>query len=172
MTGFDESAVVAAVRRGDEEAFALLYRRFRPLVFRAALRIGGDADRAEDVVQETFLKVHAALADWRAEARLSTWIYRIAVNLALDERRRSARRPVLPLPEVVAPQVADLGHHERIDQAIAALPPRERAVFVLRHHEDLPLAEIAEVLGMALGTAKATLHHALIKLSASLKDLR
>lgn len=171
MDDMDEALLVAAVVRGDASAFALLYGRYRPLVFRAAQRISGDPDVAEDVVQETFLQVHAALPGWKPEARLSTWIYRIAVNEALDERRRARRRPGR-LSEVAAPSAPDRSMADRIAGAIAALPPRERAVFVLRHYEDLPLAEIASVLGIALGTAKATLHHALLKLADRLKDLR
>jgi RNA polymerase sigma-70 factor (ECF subfamily) len=175
MTG-KEAFMLAAARSGDREAFDALYRRFRPLVFRAAFRITGDAHEAEDVVQETFLQVHEALPQWRPEARLSTWIWRIAVNKALDERRRAKRRPAVAgeLPEPAAAEVAqpDATVAERIRAAIEALPPRERAVFVLRHYEDLPLAEVAEVLEVAVGTVKAALHHALVKLSGKLRDLR
>lgn len=173
MDVLDVDAAVAAARNGDRTAFEWLYRRFRPLVFRAAYRISGDAALAEDVVQETFLRVHAALPGWKPEAKLSTWIWRIAVNGALDERRRASRRAAVPLPDLVAPErTHDPALAERIRTAIESLPPRERAVFVLRHYEDLPLAEIAEVMGIALGTAKATLHHALGKLAERLKDLR
>ncbi len=171
MDATDDAAVVAAAGRGDKAAFALLYRRWRPLVFGVAFRITGDADVAEDVVQETFLQVHGALAAWRPEARLSTWIYRIAVNEAIDERRRSRRRPS-PLGDLPAPAPADRAVADRIAEAVASLPVREKAVFVLRHYENLPLAEVAEVLGIALGTVKATLHHALTKLADRLKDLR
>ncbi|KAF0240078.1 MAG: RNA polymerase sigma-70 factor ECF [Planctomycetota bacterium] len=131
MGTLDEAAMVADVLGGDPEAFARLFARFRPLVFSAAFRITGDADVAEDVVQETFLKIHGALRGFRPEARLSTWIYRIAVNAALDERRRAKRRPVtesrhdgpLPEPAWIAPEA---GAGDRIREAVAALPPRRR----------------------------------------------
>ncbi|MBI2924020.1 MAG: RNA polymerase sigma factor [Planctomycetes bacterium] len=173
----DEAIVLAAVQRGAPEALALLYGRFRPLVFSAAFRITGDANVAEDVVQETFLQVREALPRWRPQARLSTWIYRIAVNEALDEKRRSRRRPVPesgcaePIPERAAAP-SDPGVSDRIHDAVAQLPAREKAVFVLRHYEGMALAEIAEVLDVALGTVKATLHHALSKLADRLRDLR
>lgn len=177
MGTLDEATLVADVLGGNPEAFARLFSRFRPLVFSAAFRITGDADVAEDIVQETFLKVHAALRGFRPEARLSTWIYRIAVNEALDERRRAKRRPVaesrhdgpLPEPAWTAP---DAAAGERILEAVKSLPPREKAVFVLRHYEGLPVAEVAEVLEIAPGTVKAALHHALAKLAGKLGDLR
>lgn len=177
MGTMDEAIVLAAVQRGAPEALALLYERFRPLVFSAAFRITGDPHVAEDVVQETFLQVGEALPRWRPQARLSTWIYRIAVNEALDERRRARRRPVpesgcaerIPEKAVEAPEA---GVADRILEAVAQLPAREKAVFVLRHYEGLALAEIAEVLDVALGTVKATLHHALSKLADRLRDLR
>ncbi len=174
MSGGDEAMIAAAVRGGDPGAFSLLYGRYRPLVFSVAWRITGDTDVAEDVVQETFLQVSQALAAWRPEAKLSTWIYRIAVNAAIDERRRARRRPAAgPVPDrAVEHAVPDRAVGDRISRAVSSLPPRERAVFVLRHYEDLPLAEVADVLGIALGTVKATLHHAVAKLAESLKDLR
>lgn len=177
MGTLDEATLVAAVLGGNPEAFAQLYSRFRPLVFSAAFRITGDADVADDVVQETFLKVSAALPKFRPEARLSTWIYRIAVNEALDERRRAKRRPTPasghdgPLPEP-AWSAPDASAADRIREAVAGLPPREKAVFVLRHYEGLPVAEVAEVLEIAEGTVKATLHHALARLADRLRDLR
>lgn len=172
--GSGNEAMLAGARSGDREAFEALYRRFRPLVFSAAHRITGDAHEAEDVVQETFLEVHEALPRWRPEARVSTWIWRIAVNKALDERRRAKRRPVtgeVPEPAVEAAR-GDATVAERIREAVAGLPARERAVFVLRHYQEMPLAEVAEVLDVAVGTVKAALHHALAKLSARLRDLR
>lgn len=161
--------------------FPQLYSAYRPLVFSVALRITGDADVAEDIVQETFLQVHKALAGWKPQGKISTWIYRIAVNEAIDERRRARRRPrPTEVPDrAVDAAVPDLAVEPwqgqlagRIAAAIAGLPPRERAVFVLRHYEEMPLAEVAEVLGIALGTVKATLHHAVAKLAEELKDLR
>lgn len=177
MGTLDDATMVDAVLGGNPEAFARLFERFRPLVFSAAFRITGDADVAEDIVQETFLKIHAALPRFRPEARLSTWIYRIAVNEALDERRRARRRPLpesrhdgpLPEPAWTAP---DGSAGERILEAVASLPPREKAVFVLRHYEGLPVADVAEVLEIAEGTVKAALHHALAKLADRLRDLR
>lgn len=158
----------------DDGDFPHLFSAYRPLVFSVALRITGDADVAEDIVQETFLQVHKALAAWKPQGKISTWIYRIAVNEAIDERRRARRRPRPSevLDRAVEAVLPDRALEKRIAAAIAGLPPRERAVFVLRHYEEMPLAEVAEVLGIALGTVKATLHHAVARLAETLKDLR
>ena len=95
---FDESHLVSLARSGDLDAFGQLYRRHAPGVYNLVLRILGNPDDAEDVKQEVFLRAHRSLDSFRGNARFSTWIYRIATNLSLDELRK--RKPVVSVDQL------------------------------------------------------------------------
>jgi len=161
-------------RQGHLEAFGELVERYRVRIYNLAYRMLHSREEAEDVTQETFLNVYRSLGNFRGE-RLAPWIYKIASNLCLDHLRR--RRPSVSLDERsgedddTAREIADrtcvpedealaaaLG--EDIQRAIDSLPPKYRSVVVLRHIEDLPYEDIAEVLGVPLGTVKTRLFRA------------
>lgn len=172
----DDRDLLAALRRRDAQAFATLFDRYSDKIYRLAVGLLQDEMEAESVVQDAFLRLFEHLDSFEGRARVGTWLYRVAYNLAVDALRR--RRPLLALadePEddaVPAPAVlADwrqwpegvLTQAEiaaELDAAIAALPEKYRAVFLLREVEGLSTDETAEVIGLSRSAAKVRLHRA------------
>lgn len=182
MGGID----VLPAEGSDSDSFRALVEEHSPMVFRLAHRMTGSVPDAEDVVQETFLKAHRSLAGFHERARFGTWIYRIAVNAAIDVIRRrgrltAARRisdddpPVVetiastnPLPD----RLAMSGQIQRdVAAALSLLSPRERAAFVLRHMEGMPIEGIAQVLKIGPNAVKQTVFRAVQKLRRELAPL-
>lgn len=160
--------------QGDSEALGPLMERHHVRLYRIALSYLRNPDDARDVVQEAFVRVFEHARRWRGDAEVGPWLTRIAVNQSIDHYRKSKRRrgreeplesgsfpSTLPLPDgrVFSSEIA-----RRVDRALEALPERQRAVFVLRHYEEMTLPEIASSLGMNLGTVKSNLHRALARL--------
>lgn len=159
---------------GAELDFQRVFDEFQPKIRRYLARLGGPSE-AEDLTQETFARVSHALANFRGDARLSTWIYRIATNVALDRARSSGFELQARIAESAALEA--LGTAPAIEQDIASremsecvqayvdqLPADYRTVVVLSQLEELPDREIAEVLGISLEAAKIRLHRARARL--------
>lgn len=149
----DDAALMARYATGDRAAARLLAERLTPAVFRVAVRMLGDRAEAEDVAQEAMLRLWRAAPGWRAgEAKVSTWLYRVAVNLCTDRlrRRRTVALDSVTEPPVDGPTVAEAMMHEAranaFEAALAELPERQRLAVVLRHLEGLTNPEIAEVM--------------------------
>lgn len=166
-----------SLMRADEFARFAEARRERAL--RLAFRLlAGDEATAEDVVQNSFLRAHRALAGFRGDASLDTWFYRILVREVQRQRRWQALRSWFAVDPEVAPPALDLrpvgdpGLRRRITTALERLSAGQREAFVLVHLEELTIAEAAEVLGKAVGTVKSHLHRALVALRVELADLR
>lgn len=162
-----DRALVRLAAGGDTGAFEALYRRHAGRVHGVLARlVGFDRARAEDLAQETFVRAWQALPGYRFESAFSTWLHRLAVNTALMDLR--ARRSRVqgdgdePLEHVGTPDTAGHGTALTVDleRAVATLPPRARAVLVLYDVEGWKHEEIAEALGMAVGSSKAQLHRA------------
>lgn len=163
-----DAALVAAAVAGDARAFEALYRRHAAHVHGVLWRLsGGKRARAEDLTQETFIRAWQALRDFRFQSRFSTWLHRLAVNTALMEIRALRARPdaeadddALELQSV--PDSAGKRAVTQLDleRAVASLPERARAVLVLHDIEGWKHEEIADELGMAVGSSKAQLHRA------------
>ncbi|MEO6227526.1 MAG: sigma-70 family RNA polymerase sigma factor [Thermomonas sp.] len=163
-----EDAVLAIrAANADVAAFEQLYRRHHRRVHGVIVRLVGHASaRAEDLTQEAFVRVWQALAGFRHECAVSTWLHRMAVTTALMELRSRRSRPqqeedddafdALSTPDTAGNFV--LGRD--LERAVATLPPRARAVLVLHDVEGWKHEEIASELGMAVGTSKAQLHRA------------
>ena len=166
----------------DENAFAQLVRRWDGPIRRVCVRMLGDEHLGGDLAQETFVRVFARRKEYRADAKFSTWLWRIALNLCYDELRRKHRRNEAALDErypgtvalleaFVAPEPAPdqaLANSERsqlVRKALAQLPETYRTVLILRHYEDLKFREIAEVLGLPEGTVKSRMAEGLTQLS-------
>ncbi len=166
----DDEALAARAAAGEEPAFEQLVVRYQARVYRLACRLTGSEGDAKDVLQETFLAVHRGLPAFRADSRFSTWLYRIATNAALMQRRARARRPTESL-EAFLPRFDADGRHaaepadllaasradERLDRKLLAekaragldrLPDIYRDAFVLRDLEEMSTSEVAELLGI------------------------
>jgi RNA polymerase sigma-70 factor (ECF subfamily) len=167
---------------GDVRAFEELVRRHRTPVFSFLLRLTGDRGRAEDLCQETFLRAVRASAGWQPRALFRTWLYAVARNQAVDEARRQAFRRTEPLDDPArraeasdepspdrAAEAAEL--RPKLEAALAALPPEQREVFLLREHGGLRFHEIAEVTGVPENTVKSRMRYALEALRTRLEAL-
>mgnify|MGYP002013707625 CR=1 FL=1 len=162
---------------GSERAFAQLVERHSPAVFRYFRVATGEAERAHDLVQETFLRVYAHRERYQSGGRFRRWLFVIAANLARDERRRLQRRPSPPslgerdLPaETPSPEQAALAAErlERTRAALAGLPPPQRDALRLRLLEGLDFAAIGAALGCPPATARTRVHYGLKALRAKL----
>ncbi|HQX93842.1 sigma-70 family RNA polymerase sigma factor [Thermomonas sp.] len=168
--GYDAGEDAVLVRRAaaaDVAAFELLYRRHHRRVHGVIVRLVGHAGaRAEDLTQEAFVRAWQALPSFRFESAVSTWLHRLAVNTALMELRARRSRPQADddedaLDGLSTPDTAGRAVLGRdLERAVATLPPRARAVLVLHDVEGWKHEEIAEELGMAVGSSKAQLHRA------------
>ena len=164
--------LLSACRAGDREAFGRLFDLCRDRVYAVALGICGDRAAAADVSQEVFMKLLTRLPQFDGRASFPTWLYRIAVNAALDHQR--AARRIVPLSETledgrrVEDDYARRERRRRVERAVQDLPPKLRAPLVLRHIEGLAYSEIAEVLGLSLGTVASRLSRAHARLAREL----
>jgi len=153
-------------RDGDPDAFRLLYEEHVGRIYALCLRLARDPGHAEELVQDTFVRAWDKLSGFRGESAFGTWIYRIAVNVAMADRRSTGRREarigLTAEPDALAKPISTAEPALRLDleQAIAGLPPRARAVFLLFDVEGYQHAEIAEMTGIAEGTSKAQLFRA------------
>jgi RNA polymerase sigma-70 factor (ECF subfamily) len=163
-----DHALVRAAGLGDARAFEQLYRRHSRRVYAVVWRLaGGHAARAEDLVQEAFIRAWQALPAFRYESAFSTWLHRLAVNTALMELRgrsgaEDRETDDSALGQLPSHDTAGGRMREQLDleRAVATLPERARAVLVLHDIEGWKHEEIAAELGMAVGSSKAQLHRA------------
>lgn len=163
-----DKALVRAAVAGDVQAYEAIYRRHAPRLYAVVWRIcGRHAARAEDVLQDTFIKAWRSLPGFRFESALGTWLQRLAVNTALMELRARSGRDDLDAGDEGLDALAAIEDGQRcagtgldLERAVATLPPRARAVLVLHDIEGWKHHEIAEELGMAVGSSKAQLHRA------------
>ncbi len=155
-----DSALLVAFANGDAQAGRQLVARLGPMLFGYAARVLGDQGEAEDVVQETMLRLWKMAPDWRqGEAKVSTWTYRVTMNLCTDRLRQRQARPQVALDSIVEP-AADLAtvvdlmsarqRSETLDAALAVLPDRQRQAVVMRHLEGFSNPEIAEIMDIGV----------------------
>ena len=177
-----DSDLICRAAAGDHAAFQALVERHRSMVYRIAYQFAGNHHDAEDIAQEVFIKVYRSLDRFRRDAQLSSWMYRIVMNTCIDSRRRHSPAVSSPFGEegehrmLNAPEespdpeetayAGELGG--MLEAEIARLPRGQRIVFIMRHHQGLKLAEIAEALGLAEGTVKRQLHAAVHRLRRAL----
>ena len=179
-----DEQLVKTCQNGHWEAFESLVARYERKIYNLAFRLSGNAEDANDLAQETFVRLYRSIHTFRGQSAFSTWLYRIATNVCLDELRRRQRHPTISLD---APMETEEGQMERevvdltqlpefvyeskelrqvIQGLVAELSEDHRTVLVLRDFENLSYEEIAEILGCQLGTVKSRLNRA----RAALKD--
>jgi RNA polymerase sigma-70 factor (ECF subfamily) len=180
---FEERATVIAAQQGDRDAFKALYERYRDRVYNIIFYSMGDELSAEDVLQIVFVKIYRGLPNFRFEASLATWIYRIALNECLNQQRRRGAQHV-PFEallgsdeELDSGAAADQQHaegerREIVHRAVMELSPKLRAVVALKYLEGLSYEEIGSVLECSPGTVASRLNRALSELEARLRPLR
>ncbi|RME29090.1 MAG: sigma-70 family RNA polymerase sigma factor, partial [Candidatus Zixiibacteriota bacterium] len=168
----DENRLISEALSGSQQAYTALMDRHRSAIFHIINRIVRNDEAARDLVQETFMKAFASLATYRSEYKFSTWLYKIAANASIDFLRKrriqalSLDRPLETADGTMEIEVPDYSFHpERdlvrkqqrfsIDAAIEALPPKYREVIIYRHKDDKSYEEIADLLGIPVGTVKA-----------------
>ena len=161
-----ERRLVREAQNGDLLAFERLYRENVRKVFGLCLRLSQDASLAEELTQEVFVKAWRKLSTFRGESALSSWLYPMAVNVALSERRSRRRRDARIVPVEEPERMEKTPGAPRpeagfdLERALATLPPGARSVFVLHDVEGRTHEEIAALLNLAAGTSKAQLHRA------------
>jgi len=184
MTRTDEELVALTVG-GDVESFNQLVVRWERPIYALAYRVIGREEEARDVVQETFLRAFRGLANFRGQAKFSSWIYRIALNLCRDWIRRERRAPVSQAPEGIdlAELVSEQGPAESIEDLVARhdmsrtvarameqLPEEQRTAIVLKEYHGMTFQEIADLQGCPLSTVKTRLYQGLSVLRRQLRE--
>jgi RNA polymerase sigma-70 factor, ECF subfamily len=185
--GGELAPVATRARAGERDAFRELIDLTAPRIYRLALRVLGDPDEADDVVQETYIRAWSSIDELRDPAAVMGWLSRVARNAARDRLRWWKRRPRESFDEVGAPlarlvaladsaplpdeQLAAAETGAAVAAAVAALPDKHRVVLLLREADGMSYDEIAEALGVAVGTVESRLHRARAALARRLKRL-
>jgi RNA polymerase sigma-70 factor (ECF subfamily) len=182
MTWTDEELVARSIG-GDADSFNELILRWERPIYALAYRVIGREQDARDVCQETFLRAFRALKGFRGQAKFSSWLYRIALNLCRDWVRRERRTPVVQAPEGVdlmdlaaarepSESIEDLVARKdltrAVERAMALLPEEQRTAIILKEYHGLTFQEIADLLGCPLSTVKTRLYQGLIVLRREL----
>jgi RNA polymerase sigma-70 factor (ECF subfamily) len=172
-----DGELVAAAIGGDLDAFAELSRRYRDTYTRFAVRMLGDRDEAEDVLQSAFMRAYRALASCRDPNRFGAWLYQIVANECrtwVVRRARRERRMVRDeagLEQVLAQQPADTDTLEEVQRALDQLDPDQREAFVLKHVEDLSYETMAEITGCGISALKMRVTRARARLRELLEEV-
>jgi RNA polymerase sigma-70 factor (ECF subfamily) len=174
----DEQFLIQRASRGDASAFETLVTTYEKGVYNLAFRLVGDREDAMDITQDVFLKAYQALPRFRGDSRFSTWIYRVCVNASLDHLRKKQKQPSYSLDEPLAikessvtREVADESENVEdsveikflstdILRALRDLDPAHRAIILLCDVQGYSYQEIADILGLSMGTVKSRLHRA------------
>src|SRR5262245_46153317 len=178
LSDLDEPALVAACLAGQAGAFDLIVERHRRPVYQLCYRYVGNHEDASDLAQDVFLRAYRGLRNFRGQSSLSTWLYRIAVNVCLNrvatktpQTASIETRQFVDVHTESAPETmlkAERG--ARVRAAIAQLPPKQRSTLILRMYHELSHQQIAEALGSSVGAVKANFFHALGNLKKLLQN--
>src|SRR5215207_8916454 len=180
-----DEELVARSQRGDIESFNQLILRWERPIYALAYRVIGREEEARDVCQEAFLRAYRALPGFKGEAKFSSWLYRITLNLCRDWIRRQRRTPVVQMPEEVDALEAAAAAEPResiedlvarrelssaVESAMTQLPPEQRTAIILKEYHGMTFQEIADLQGCPLSTVKTRLYQGLIVLRRRLQQ--
>jgi RNA polymerase sigma-70 factor (ECF subfamily) len=185
-----DNALVSAYLEGNDQAFQILVSRYQGKLVNYINTLVHDYDLSVDLAQDTFIRVFRYADRYRGDYQFSTWVYRIATNLAIDELRRRERKgrfslrhmiglferdgKPLPIPDVRPSPERTLDGKERLERlqvAVDSLPPNYRLPFLLKEVEDLSYEEICQVLQISMGTVKSRIHRAKMLLREKLAGI-
>ena len=169
----DDARLIRDFLEGDESAFEKIVRRYRQMVYFAAIKMVGNHDDADDVAQKAFISAYKNLKGFQGKSSLKTWLFRITMNYSknlIRDRRRHVGQEVLENTATYQPDIQErlekAEQRKSIALALKSLPPRQREVFRLRAQQDLSYAEISEVIGCSVSAAKVNYHYAVKALRA------
>jgi RNA polymerase sigma-70 factor (ECF subfamily) len=177
MAGDSENELIARHLAGDPSAFEQIFELHHRQVANLAYRMLRNEDAALDAAQETFVRAFRELERWRGDAKLSTWLYRTTLNVCFErlraEEKQSKLREMPPRERSERPTPDDSAERaemlEAVNAAISTLPPQQRAIFVLKQYHDLRFSEIAAMMNISEGGAKASYHKAIVALRGKLR---
>ena len=182
MNPVDDLKLIQDFKEGNEQAFNQLVIRYQEKVYWVVRRMIPDHDDADDITQNVFIKAYQSLHSFKGDSSFYTWIYRIAINLSLNEIRRKKFRQTFTIDEEIHQirssddQPIDVlvrkERTQQINDAIELLPEKQKKVFILRYYEELPYEEIAKILHTSVGGLKANYFHAVKKIGVYLKNER
>jgi RNA polymerase sigma factor (sigma-70 family) len=174
MSDRSDEELLRQFQAGRESAFNELVLRYQEKIYWVARRFSSSHDNADDITQEVFCKMYASLKNFRGDSSLYTWLYRITVNVSLNFLRRQKVRDFLRIDEmfdVEAPEgespdlmVEKNEQQSLIEEAVATLPKKQKAVFLMRYYDEMPYEEIAKILKTSVGGLKANYFHAVRKI--------
>jgi RNA polymerase sigma-70 factor (ECF subfamily) len=181
----DEAELIERAKKGDTKAFGILVERYQRRVIGVAMAVVHNQEDAAELAQETFVRAFQSVGKFESRSSFSTWLYRIAANIAIDFHRRERRHPTMRgeeaedeiqrLPSKLGDSFKEAQRSElsqRIRDALAELTPEHRAAILLREVEGLSYDEISEVMQCPRGTVMSRLHYARNRLREILKDFR
>ena len=177
----DDREIMSIYRSGDRDrAFRAIIESYRERLYWHIRRFTCSHEDTDDLLQETFVKIWTGLPDFREDARLFSWIYRIATNETLNFLRRKKTHGMAnaePLENILYRKVDDDPYfngnqlQRELHKAIQKLPPRQKAVFNMRYFEEMPYNDMAEILGVSAGALKASYHHAYSRIKEELQKI-
>jgi RNA polymerase sigma factor (sigma-70 family) len=175
LADYSDKELLSLFRESDNRnyAFNLLVRKHQHKIYWLVRRLVIDHDDADDVVQETFIKIWNGLQGFKGDSSLYTWMYRIAVNESLSFLKRKSRRFILPLVDAEKqlrslvdqdPRLSGDEIQKKLQKAILHLPQKQRLVFHMKYYDEMTYEEMSEVLKTSVGALKASYHHAVKKI--------
>jgi len=170
VDGFDDTLNIERAKAGDLQAFDLIVKRYAEQVYRIGLRMTNNRDDAEDIQQETFLRVYRHLHRFRSDSSFSTWLSSIAVNVCLTHRQKAAQHPTVQLvddweahadvEQTVEHELLAGAEADRVQRILSLLAPQDRVVLILKYVEGFSHEEIAATLNCSSGSCRSRLHRA------------
>jgi RNA polymerase sigma-70 factor (ECF subfamily) len=179
-----ETEIIQKLQQGNEQAFKMLVETYQKLVVNTCFGLVQNTEDAEDIAQEVFIEVFRSIQNFRADAKLSTWLYRIAVNRSLNHIRDNKRRKWFQsFDDVVKEKNLQINHYASenpgtelenlqraniLHEAIGSLPENQKTAFTLNKYEDLSYKEIAEIMDISVSSVESLIHRAKVGLQKKL----
>jgi RNA polymerase sigma-70 factor (ECF subfamily) len=174
MESQTDRELIQTFQQGDVRGFNELVRRYQERVYWIARRIAGTHEDADDIVQEVFVRVYEKLKDFRGDSSFYTWLYRISVNVSLNTIQKKRVKDFLQLDQLFEESlptdvqadtpVLSQEYQTILERAIETLPPKQRAVFMMRYYDEMTYEEMAKLLNQSEGGLKANYFHAVKKI--------